>query len=410
MTAPVDLSDPALWANGFPHELFSELRRTTPVFHHEFTTRVAEQVQREFWVTTRHAHCVRLHRDTDSFTATGGPLIQPLDTFSSYPSIINMDPPDVNKRRKILSAAFTPRAVAKLEEGIRRRAKRMVDELYEAGGGDWVTDVAAKLPMTVIGDIVGIPESDRPYVFPLVDKILMTKAPDSGVPPEEEPAIYMEIFQYASSLSAEKRANPVDDIWSTLCTAKVTDESGAERYALEQMDLDVFFFVLALAGADTTKNALTACLRAFLDNPDQLELYRKDESVRATAVEEVLRWTSPVAFWVRGTKVDVEIDGVRIPAGSRVMSVLASGNRDEEVFEDPFRFDITRPDNLHVTFGGGGPHYCLGAMLARAEIRAALDELLTRDKDFTIGEVTVTHPNLALNMHVFEHLPIEFTG
>lgn len=407
-TATVDLSDPAVWANGFPHELFTRLRRESPVFHHVFTPRVEEQVRREFWVTTKHRHCVRLHRDTESFTASEGPLIQPLDTFSAYPSIINMDPPDVNKKRKILSGAFTPRAVAKLEEGIRKRAKKMVDELYQAGGGDWVTQVAGMLPMTVIGDIVGIPDADRPRVFNLVDKILMTKAPNSGVKPEDEPAIYMEIFEYATELTAEKRRNPVDDIWSTLATAVATDDSG-EKYALEQMELEVFFFVLSLAGADTTKNALTACLKAFLDNPDQLDLYRRDESKRPSAVEEVLRWTSPVAFWVRGTKVDIEMDGEHIPAGSRVMSVLASGNRDEEVFPDPFKFDISREDNPHVTFGGGGPHYCLGAMLARAEIRAALDELLTRGVDFTLGDIAVTHPNLALNMNVFEHLPIEFT-
>lgn len=408
-TATVDLSDPAVWEAGFPHETFTRLRRESPVFHHELTPRVAGQVQRDFWVTTKHRHCVRLHRDTESFTASEGPLIQPLDTFSSYPSIINMDPPDVNRRRKILSGAFTPRAVAKLEEGIRRRAKRMVDELYASGGGDWVTQVAGLLPITVIADIVGIPEADRPRVFKLVDDILMTKAPNSGIEPEDEPAIYMQIFEYATALTAEKRRNPTDDIWSTLCAAVATDEEG-KQYALEQNELEIFFFVLSLAGADTTKNALTACLQAFQGNPDQLELYRNDESTRASAVEEVLRWTSPVVFWVRGAKTDIEFDGHQIPAGSRVMSVLASANRDEEVFDDPFRFDITRSDNPHVTFGGGGPHYCLGAMLARAEIRATLDEMLTRPAEFTVGEPTVTHPNLALNMNVYEHLPVEIKG
>jgi cytochrome P450 len=405
--AAIDLSDPMIWANGFPDELFTRLRQESPVFHHELTTGVAEQVTRDFWVTTKHRHVQRLHRDTQSFTASGGPLIQPLDTFSSYPSIINMDPPEVNKRRKILSGAFTPRAVGKLEEGIRRRATKMVDELCSDGGGDWVTQVAGRLPMTVIGDIVGIPDADRPRIFKLLDDILMTKAPNSGVKPEDEPAIYMQIFEYATALTAEKRANPVDDIWSSLCTAVATDDSGNE-YALEQMELEVFFFILGLAGADTTKNALTASISAFLDNPDQLERYRNDEAVRPLAVEEVLRWTSPVKFWVRGAKQDLDFDGHHIPAGSRVMSVLASANRDEEVFADPFTFDISRIENPHVTFGGGGPHYCLGAMLARAEIRAALDELLTRRLTMKIGEATVTNPNLALNMNVYEHLPIEF--
>jgi cytochrome P450 len=384
--------------------VFTQLRRESPIIHHEY----AEQVQRDFWVCTKHRHVLRIHRDTDSFTATDGPLIQALDTFSSYPSIINMDPPDVNKRRRIISGAFTPRAISKLEAGIRARAKKMVDELYSSGGGDWVTQVAGHLPMTVIGDIVGIPEADRPRIFKLVDDIIMSKSPNSGIKPEDEADIYMQIFEYASALTADKRSNPVDDIWSTLCSAISTDDEGS-HYALEQNELEVFFFVLSLAGADTSKNALTAGLQAFIDNPDQLDRYRSDESVRSSAVEEVLRWTSPIAFWVRGAKVDLDMDGQTIPAGSRVVSMIASANRDEEVFPDAFIFDISRLDNPHVTFGGGGPHYCLGAMLARAEIRAAFDELLTRPATPTIGEPTVTYPNLGLNMYVYEHLPIEFT-
>ena len=407
-TAAIDLSDSAIWQAGFPHEVFTRLRQEAPLFHHELTPGVAAQVQRDFWMCTKHRHCVRIHRDTDSFTAADGPVVQTLDTFSAYPSIVNMDPPEVNKRRKILSSAFTPRAVAKLEEGIRWRAKAMVDELYAGGGGDWVTQVAARLPMTVIGDIIGIPEADRPRVDELVNDIVKTKDPNSGLRPEDEAGLYMELFQYAAALTADKRHHPTDDIWSTLALATATDDDG-KQYALGENELEMFFFVLGLAGSDTTKNALTAGLQAYVGHRDQIDLYRSDQSVRSLAVEEVLRWTTPIIFWVRGAKTDIEMDGHPIPAGSRVVSMLASANRDEEVFPDPFRFDITRRDNPHVAFGGGGPHYCLGAMLARAEIRATFDELFTRPASVTIGEPAATYPNLGLNMYVYEHLPLELT-
>ncbi len=167
--------------------------------------------------------------------------------------------------------------------------------------------------------------------------------------------------------------------------------------------------MLAFAGSDTTKIALAQGLRALVEHPPaQIDRYRADESVRSTAVEELLRWVSPIAFWTRTTKVDVDIDGVIIPKGERVVSMLRSANRDEEVFGDPFAFDIGRPDNPpHVAFGGGGPHHCLGAMLARTEIRAVLDELLLRADDITLGgQPQVTYPSLVNNMTLFESMPI----
>jgi cytochrome P450 len=164
--AAVDLSDFALWRNGFPDDLFTELRRTKPLFRHGVTPGVAKTVRRDFWMTTKHRHAVRLHRDADSFTAVDGPLIQPVDMFSSYPAIINMDPPGLNRRRKVISSAFNPRAITKLEDGIRARAAGMIDNLLAEGGGDWIDDVADTLPMTVIGDIIGIRDEDRQVAYP----------------------------------------------------------------------------------------------------------------------------------------------------------------------------------------------------------------------------------------------------
>ena len=407
-TTPVDLSDSALWRNGFPDDLFAELRREQPIFHHELTDGVARTVKRDFWMATKHRHAQRIHRDTDSFTAVDGPLIQGVGPVGSFPTIINMDPPDLTKRRRVMSHAFTPKAISKLEEGIRARAASMIDRLLDAGGGDWIEDVADVLPMSVIGDIIGIPDDDRPEVFDTFDRILQANSPGAQLTGKEHLELFGKIFTYALELTAEKRRNPVDDIWSTLTSAVVTDESG-EQLSIPANELEIFFFVIAFAGSDTTKNALASGLQAFVANPAQIERYRADEALRASAVEEVLRISTPVAFWTRSAKVDVEMDGVTIPKGDRVVSMLRSANRDEEVFDDPFTFDIGRTDNPHVAFGGGGPHHCLGAMLARAEIRAVLDELLCRADDISLGLPKVAYPNLANNMSIFDAMAITLT-
>ena len=404
-TTPVDLSDSALWRNGFPDELFAEFRRDRPLFHHGLTDGVAKTVKRDFWMATKHRHAQRIHRDTDSFTATDGPLIQGVGVVGSAPTIINMDPPDLLKRRRVMSHAFTPKAIGKLEDGIRTRAAAKVEHLLAAGGGDWIDDVADVLPMSVIGDIIGIPDDDRPEIFETLDRILKVASSEDPVAQQNAMELFGKIFTYAHQLTAEKRRNPTDDIWSTLTSAVVTDENG-EELSIPANELEIFFFVIAFAGSDTTKNALASGLQAFVANPEQIERYREDESVRSSAVEEVLRWATPVTFWTRSTKVDVEMDGIAIPKGERVVAMLRSANRDEEIFADPFTFDIGRADNPHVTFGGGGPHHCLGAMLARAEIRAVLDELLCRADDISLGTPKVAYPNLTNNMTIFDDMPI----
>ncbi|MBW0018152.1 MAG: cytochrome P450 [Mycobacterium sp.] len=400
----IDLTNPSVWAAGFSDELFAQLRRTTPVYHQKPTPAVTDQLGREFWVCTKHDEVSQVHRDHETFTATDGPLIQRTDLFAAYPAIVNLDPPDHTKRRKIIAGAFNRRAVAKLEEGIRDRAHQMAAALLGNGGGEFV-DLAAGLPISVIGDIVGIPEDDRPRVFALIADVLRLAGAGISMPQRNDMLPFLTLFQYASELTAQKRANPVDDIWSALCTTEIEDESG-ERFLLPNNELEIFFFILGLAGSDTTRNALCDGIRAFVANPDQIARYRSQPDLRVHAVEEVLRYSTPIMFWVRGATREVELGDTRIPKGARVVTMLRSANRDEDVFDGPFDFDIGRESNPHVAFGGGGAHHCLGAMLARAEIRAALDELLLNTRDIETGEPRIQHPNMASNMTVYESLPI----
>ncbi|WP_077099556.1 cytochrome P450 [Mycobacterium terramassiliense] len=403
----IDLAEPAIWASRFPDDLFAELRARTPVFHQRLTDDVKSTVGREFWVCTKHADVARVHRDYESFTATRGPLIQDVPLFDAYPAIVSMDPPDHTIRRKVIARAFTPRAVAKLEDGIRDRARAMAAALRESGGGEFV-DLAAGLPISVIGDIVGIPDADRPHVFGLIERVLKTAGAQMSVPDGDDLLPFMELFQYASALTAYKREHPVDDIWSALCTAEITAESG-QSFLLPANELEIFFFILGLAGADTTRNALCDGLRAFVANPDQIAVYRSDPDARRTAVEEVIRYSTPIMFWVRGATRDVVLGGVTIPEGARVVTMLRSANRDEDVFEGPHRFDIRRDPNPHQSFGGGGAHHCLGAMLARAEVRAALDEVLLKSGVIEVGEPRMTLPDLCNNMTVYESLPVRLS-
>lgn len=188
----------------------------------------------------------------------------------------------------------------------------------------------------------------------------------------------------------------------------ITAESG-ESFLLPSNELEIFFFVLGLAGADTTRNALCDGIRAFAGNPDQLAAYRSDPDTRRTAVEEVIRYSTPIMFWVRGAIRDVTLGDAVIPAGARVVTMLRSANRDEDVFADPYRFDIRRDPNPHQSFGGGGAHHCLGAMLARADVRAALDEILLNTNNIDVGRPRMTLPDLCNNMTVYESLPVSFS-
>jgi cytochrome P450 len=288
--------------------------------------------------------------------------------------------------RKLISSGFTPRMVQRLDEQIAARTTRVLDAAAERGTCNFVQDVAYQLPMHVIADIMGIPEGDRPDVFRWTDTIMSAPDPEAGISQEEWFLAGTQLYEYARQLGEEKRRHPADDVWSILTTAEVDGDDGA-TWRLTSSELDQFFLILTIAGSETTRSAISGGLVAFRDHPGQWETFRSDPSVAGTAVEEILRWTSPVACFARTATVDVVLGEQQITAGDRVSMWFPAANRDPRVFDRPDEFDIAREHNVQVAFGGGGAHFCLGAHLARNEIRTMLSDIARRFPDVeVVGE------------------------
>jgi len=374
----LDLTDVELYRRGFPHAVFMRLREEAPVWWQAVPEHVTGCADEGFWVLSRYHDVQAANRDTELFDALDGPSLADRPEMRGT-MLVSMDGRDHTRQRKLISAGFTPRMVGRLEEQMRRWAGAIVDAALASGSCDFVQDVAYQLPMHMIADIVGIPVEDRQWLFTLTNNFLTAGDPSAGVSREQQMAIQAEMFQYARDLGQRKRANPQDDVWTILSTVEIETDDG-ERMALSQIELDLFFLLLTVAGSETTRSAISLGLIALLDHPGELETLRIDSTALESAVEEILRWSSPVSYFARRATRDTEIRGVPIAAGQRVTLWYPSANRDEAVFEDPFRFDIHRQPNEHVAFGGGGAHYCLGANLARREIAILFEELLARTR------------------------------
>jgi cytochrome P450 len=358
----VDLTDPQHYTNGFPHEIFTELRARGPVhFHPPIEGRLGIAAV-PFWSFVAHAEIQQANRDWKSFASTDGPMIAPDPLISAGRNLLTLDPPDHAEMRRIISSEFTPRMVGTLESRLTNRTARIL----EAATGrtcDFVRDIAYQVPIYLIADIIGIPEDDRAWVFERTDQLLKSGDPYGDYSDDERLALQAELFEYAQRITAEKRANPADDVWTKLATQ------------LDGFELEMFFLILSVAGSETTRNALTMGLIALSDHPDQFAALRADPDLSSTAADEILRWSSPVIIFGRTATRDITIGGQDVKAGDRVVFWHPSGNRDEAVFDDPFRFDIHRSPNPHIAFGGGGVHYCLGANLAHKEIRVVLESI-----------------------------------
>jgi cytochrome P450 len=379
----VDLTVHDLYRDGFPHDLFRELRDEHPVWRHPRATLSRSPEGIEFWVVLGHPELQSLARDWRTFSSLDGASLSPTGDEQRGHTLVSADPPGHTRMRKLISSGFTPRMIQRLDEQIADRTKRVLDTAAEMGTCNFVQDVAYQLPMHVIADIMGIPEPDRPDVFRWTDTIMAAPDPQAGISKEAWFLAGTQLYEYARELGEAKRRRPTDDVWSILTTAEVDGDDG-ETWRLTASELDQFFLILTIAGSETTRSAISGALVAFRDHPEQWERLRRDPSVMGSAVEEILRWTSPVACFARTATEDVELGGQSIAAGDRVSMWFPAANRDPRAFDRPDEFDITREHNSQVAFGGGGAHFCLGAHLARNEIRTMLGDIATRFPDVAI--------------------------
>jgi cholest-4-en-3-one 26-monooxygenase len=377
--ADVDLLEDA-WAQGVPHEAFELLRREAPVFWH------AEPDGPGFWAVTRHADVVAVSRDPATYSSERGSTFIDDQTDEALAqirlTILNMDPPKHHRYRRLVSRGFTPRMVGQLIETIEKRAERIVGQVADQGGCEFVEDVAAKLPLEMICEMIGLPEPDWQRMFELSNLLVGFDDPDYRANPEAGAEAAAEIYAYCDAVAADRRADPRDDLMSALVHAEVDGER------LDDLDLNLFFVTLVVAGNETTRNLINHSMLALIDNPDQAQRLRDDPDLWSTGVEEMLRWGTSIHNFRRTATCDTELHGQPIAEGDKVVMYYMSANRDEDVFVDPYRFDVGRNPNDHVAFGGGGVHFCLGANLARAEIKAVMRQLVDRLDGFeTAGEV-----------------------
>ncbi len=383
ITDGLDLvSSHAYGAKGVPHDLWTRLRAESPVH------RCAPAGFPPFWAITRHADICEISKQPEKFSSTRGiAMLRETEEafvrsgnqgFAAMRVIIEMDPPEHRDYRKVASPVFTPRAVKALDDAIDASARELVDKLAgETGAGecDFANDVAAAHPLRILSTILGVPRESEPDILRLTNQLFAADDPDLQRDGEDRAkaamALGLELYQLFDKIIQDRRANPRDDLASLLANGTIDGEP------MGMMETVGYYLITFSAGHDTTKNALVGGMRAFLENPDQFERLRQHPELAESAVEEIVRWTSPVNHMKRTATVDYELRGQRIQAGDQLVMFYASANRDEEVFDDPFAFRIDRHPNRHLGFGIG-EHFCLGAHLARRSQRALLLELARR--------------------------------
>jgi cholest-4-en-3-one 26-monooxygenase len=400
--AGIDLNDPDQFADGVPHETFARLRREAPVSW-------CEEVDGPgFWSVVRHADVQTVNRDYESFSSAQGVSIPDWtdeERAGSASMMLHMDPTKHTRYRLLVNKGFTPRMIGKLAESLAVRARTIVDDVIERGECDFVQDIAAELPVQAIADIMGVPMEDRHRLRDWANHLTGSQDPEFNASEDDTQQARAEMWQYANELAAEKRANPSDDIISALVNAEIEFEG--EKHQLSELEFDVFFMLLAVAGTETTRNVVGLGLDAFFERPGLWDQLVANPALLDTAVEEMIRWVTPVMYFRRTATRDREIAGERIAAGDKVVIWYSSANRDEDVFTAPDAFDITRTPNEHVTFGGGGPHFCLGANLARMEVRLVFDEVIRRLPDLRpAGPARLLRSS---QINGIKHLPVEFT-
>jgi len=401
----IDLIDPDSFADGLPLEQFAAMRDAAPVFWHE----QAGSWGNGFWVVTRHADVQEVSRTPEVFSSyERGALLHTGEAHDEEQALqmtrllmVNMDAPEHSEYRNIVQRAFTPRVIKALEPRLQDFATGIVDRALAKGEGDFVKDVAAELPLLAICELLGVPAEDRGVIFDLSNRLVGFDDPEFHTSPDDAMIASTEMYMYADRIAAARRDCPADDIATKLLQAEVGGD------ALTQEQFDVFFLLLSVAGNETTRNAISHGMQAFFDHPDQWELFKKERPLD-TAVEEIIRWATPVMQFQRTAVTDYELGGQTIKKGDRVAIYYAAANRDDTALEVPDSFDVTRENNDHVAFGGGGPHFCLGANLARAEIRIMFDVIAERIADIRPLGAPRTLRSMFING--IKQIPVAYTG
>ncbi|HKD67890.1 MAG TPA: cytochrome P450 [Candidatus Binataceae bacterium] len=399
----LDILTPDLYVErGYPHEEWALLRREAPVYWY----------QREncdpFWAVTRHADIIAISRQPELFRSSqrlfvtiNEPGVPPPEE-ALLRQLLNMNPPEHGAYRSVVSRRFTPAAVNRLATHVQEIAAQLIDGIAGGEECDFVTDVSAKLPLAVIAEMFGIPRSDWEMMFRLSNAMIGPTDPEyarGGTIMEGLQQARMEFFEYFSQLVADRRKNPRDDLATGLALGRVNDEE------IPPFELLSYFALLIIAGNETTRNATTGGLFALISNPDQWEMLKRDPSLIRSTAEEIIRWTSPVIQFNRVATADTEIRGQKIREGNELALFYPSANRDEEVFEDPFKFDIKRQPNYHLAFGIA-EHFCLGANLARLELQMIFREIAARmDRVELAGPVARMRSSFVGGI---KHMPIRY--
>ena len=361
--AHFDTTDPDLIQHGIPMAELAELRRSAPVWWNEQPPGYGFD-DGGFWLLTRHADVREASLKPEVFSSwANGAIVRFAEGMTrgdiemQRVMMLNVDPPDHTKLRRIVNRGFTPRAIRMISEALAERAERIAQEAVATGSGDFVTQVACELPLQAIAELLGVPQEDRRKIFDWSNQMISYDDPEYDIDPVIASA---ELINYAMALGQDRTANPRDDIVTKLVTADIEDRG------LTPDEFAFFVLLLSVAGNETTRNAITHGMMGFFEFPDQWERYRAERP--ETTADEVVRWATPVTIFQRTAVTDTEIGGVAVAAGQRVGLSYSAANFDPDVFDAPERFDIGRDPNPHLGFGGGGPHYCLGANLAKMEI------------------------------------------
>ena len=399
----VDLLDLDRFQRLEHHEMFRKLRNEAPVYWTDHPT------AQGFWSISRHKDLVAVNRDTATYSSeTGGVSILTPDEMGGEAGgtdprglmMLYMDPPKHTRYRLLVNKGFTPRMIGLIEQFLKHRAVLIVDNIIERGSCDFVDDLAAELPLQAIAEIMGVPQEERRMLFDWSNRMIGIDDPEFA--DEDGAAASMELFMYSNSLAKKRREDPRDDIVTKLINAEVDGDR------LSELEFDMFMMLLTVAGNETTRNTTAWGMWALMQNPEQYAALRGDIDGKLDhAIEEILRWATPVYHFRRTATADTQIAGQEIKKDDKVVIWHTSADRDETVFDDPYSFNIERWPNEHIAFGGGGAHFCMGANLARMELKLIFREILERIPDMKLtAEPSMLRSNFIGGV---KHMPVTYS-